>query len=128
MPGRNFVLEQDCYVFKLTSEDTSWALIGSHETVPELPKEVKESNVGVKFPGVRILDVIHLGDHFTIASVRRDQSRKRTRISYEIVLENESTRRYPRLDAYYILDHSPEKKGEAPKVMPDYAVHLGPEK
>jgi hypothetical protein len=127
LPGRNFVVEKDCYIFKLKSEDSNWPLLGAHDTVPELPTEVKESNVGADIPGVRILDVVRVGDHFRLASVVKHETRKKTSITFEIVLENESTRKFPRLDAYWIMDHSPEKDGLAPTIMTSYAVLLGRE-
>jgi len=127
LPGRDFILERDCYIFKFKSRDTDWPLLASHATVPELPQEVADANVGRDFPDVRILGVLRVGDHFRIASVRRDQSRSQTRISFEVALSNESTRRYPRLDAYCIIDHSPEKDGEAPRIMTEYAVAIGKE-
>ena len=37
-------------------------------------------------------------------------------------LADEFKRRYPRLDAFWILDHTPEQRNEAPLVLADYAV------
>lgn len=125
LPGREFVVEKDCYIFKLKAEDTSWPLIGAHEVAPGLPEEVKESNVGASFPDVRILDLVRVGDHFRIVSVRKDVSRAKERITFEILLQDEATRKFPRLDAYWIMDHSPEKSGGAPKLLTAYAVQLG---
>jgi hypothetical protein len=125
LPGRGYILERDCYIFKLKRDDTSFPLLGAHETVPELPADVKEANIGADLPGVRILGVLRVGDHFRIVSVRRDKSRTRTTVTFEILLDNEDSRPYPRLDAYWILDHSPEKDGGAPSVMTDYAVLHG---
>jgi hypothetical protein len=125
LPGRNFVVERDCYVFKLKAADSNWPFLGAHDTVPGLPVEVKESNVGADLPDVRILDVIHVGDHFRLASVVKEESPGKTTITFEIILENEATRKFPRLDAFWIMDHSPEKEGGAPRIMTDYAVQLG---
>jgi hypothetical protein len=127
LAGREFILEQDCYIFKLRAHDTSWPLLGAHETVPELPAQVKESDVGADLPGVRILGIVRTGDRFHLASVRRDESRAEKRVTFEIVLVDESTRPFPRLDAYVMLDHSPEKEGAAPRFMADYAVLHGRE-
>jgi hypothetical protein len=124
LPGREYVVEHDCYVFKFKAHDSDWPLLGARETVPDLPAEVSASLVGSDLPGVRILDVIHVGDHFRIASVRRDVSRSGTRMTFEILLSEESTRKYPRLDAYWIMDHSPEKDGAAPSILSSYAVPL----
>ena len=115
LPGRDFILERDCYIFKFKSRDSDWPLVGSHASVPELPAEVTLANVDKEFPDVRILGVLKVGDHFRIASVRRDQSRAETKITFEVALADESSRRYPRLDAYWITDHSPEKNGDAPR-------------
>ncbi|HEY5079089.1 MAG TPA: hypothetical protein VII43_04555 [Opitutaceae bacterium] len=123
--GREYIVERDCYIFKYKAHDTSWPLLGAHATVPELPSEVKESNVGAEFPAVRILGIVRIGDRFRIASVRRDTSRTEQRVTFEIVLVDESTRPFPRLDAYPMLDHSPEKEGAAPTILTDYAVLHG---
>ncbi len=122
LPGREFILQRDCYVFKFKDHDTSWPLIASSDSVPALPAEVKPSNVGAELPTVRILDVLKVGDRFRIVSVRKDVSRKETRVTFEILLHDESSRKYPRLDAFWILDHSPENVGAAPKIITAYAV------
>jgi hypothetical protein len=127
LPGRNYVLEKDCYIFKLKAQDSNWPFLASHGTVASLPAEVRDSNVGGDFPDVRILDVLHVGDHFRIASVVKDERGATSTITFEVILENEATRKFPRLDAFWIMDHSPEKDGLAPKIMTDYAVLLGRE-
>ncbi len=127
LPGREYVLQRDTYIFKFKTRDTDWPLIGSKDTVPDLPAEVKESNVGAEFPTVRILGALRVGDHFRIVSVRRDESRAGTQVTFEILLQDDATRPHPRLDAYWIMDHSPEKDGAAPKIMAGYAVPLGRE-
>ena len=124
LPGLEYILERDCYVFKLKGHDTDWPLLGTRDTVPELPAEVTPANIGADLSGVRILDVIHVGDHFRIASVRREESRKGTTISFEVLLSDESSRKYPRLDVFWMLDHSPEATGAAPKILPEFAVQL----
>jgi hypothetical protein len=120
--GLLYIVEQDCYIFEFKSGEAMYPLLGSHATVPDLPAEVKESNIGAAFPNVRILGIIRTGDGFHIASVRQDTSRTGTSISFEIVLDNESSRQYYKLDAFWMMDHSPEKVGEAPIFMPSYAV------
>jgi hypothetical protein len=127
LPGRGFILEQDCYVFKFKAHDSDWPLIGSHEAVPELPAQVSAANIGADLPGVRLLDVLKVGDHFRIASVRRDESRAGTTITFEIALADEATRKYPRLDAFWIMDHAPEKTGAAPWILAHFAVPEGKE-
>jgi hypothetical protein len=120
--GLAYIVEQDCYIFEFKSGEAMYPLLASHATVPDLPEEVKESNVGADFPKVRILGVIKTGDRFRIASVRQDTSREGTVISFEIVLNNESSRAYYKLDTYYMMDHSPEKTGAAPTYLTAYAV------
>jgi hypothetical protein len=127
LPNREFILEKDCYIFKFKAEDTSWPLIGAHDTVPGLPDEVSAAHVGQDLPDVRILDVLRVGDRFRIVSVRRDQSRSKTTITFEVLLADESSRKFPRLDAFYIMDHGPEKEGKAPEILQPYAVMLGRE-
>jgi hypothetical protein len=127
LPGREYIFERDCYIFKLKDDNTTYPLVGANVpdlpgSVPELPKEVLDSNIGRELPGVRILDTVRVGARFRIVSVRRDQSRDRTRITFEILFVNENERRYPRLDAYLILDHTPEQRGAAPEVIEGYAV------
>src|ERR1700679_3091308 len=90
LAGREYILERDCYIFKFKAHDTSWPLLGAQATVPELPADVKESNVGGDFPGVRILGIVRTGDRFRIASVRKDSSRAGQRVTFEIVLVDES--------------------------------------
>ena len=122
LPGLEYVLEKDCYIFKFKAKDTDWPLIGSHLSVPDLPPDVSPARIGAELPSVRIYDVIHVGDRFRIVSVRRDESRTSSQVTFEILLQDESTRKYPRLDAFWIMDHSPEKDGGAPKIMTAYAV------
>jgi hypothetical protein len=120
--GLAYIVEQDCYIFEFKSHEAMYPLLASHATVPDLPAEVNQSNVGADFPTVRILGVIRTGDRFRIASVRQDTSRAGTVISFEIVLDNESSRSFFKLDSYWMLDHSPEKVGAAPTYLPSYAV------
>jgi hypothetical protein len=122
LPGTEYIFQRDCYIFKLESRSTAYPLVGTHEAVPALPAEVSPAKVGAKLGEVRILDVARVGDRFKIISVRREESRKGTTISFEILFVNEAERKYPRLDAFFILDHSPEKAGEAPRVIETYAV------
>lgn len=122
LPGQEYFLEQDCYLFKFKKRNSDWPLIAARETVPALPEAVDAKNIGAELPDVRILDVIKSGTRFRVVSVRRTESRTSSSISLEILLGDEVSFKYPRVDAYWILDHSPEKEGKAPRVMPDYAV------
>jgi hypothetical protein len=120
--GLAFILEKDCYIFEFKSGEAMYPLLGAHDTVPALPEEVKDANVGADFPDVRILGVLRVGDRFRIASVRQDTSSSGNVISFEIVLANESSRAFFKLDAFWMLDHSPEKTGAAPVFLSSYAV------
>ena len=127
LPGRDFILQRDCYIFKLKRQGSDWPLLGAHATVPQLPEDVAESKVGTETSEVRILGVLRIGDHFRIASVRRDEGRTGTKIAFEVSLADESSRKYPRLDAFWIMDHSAEGSGGAPSILPGYAVAVGKE-
>jgi hypothetical protein len=124
LPGREYIFERDCYIFKFSdrARDTSYPLVGAHATVPELPAEVAGAKIGAALPGVRLLDIVRTGARFKIISVRRDESRRGTSVTFEILFMDEAERKYPRLDAYWLLDHAPEKDGEAPRIREDYAV------
>jgi hypothetical protein len=122
LPGREYIFERDCYLFKLESHPSSYPLVGSRETVPALPAVVDDKLVGTSQPGVRLLDTVRTGTRFKIISVRRDESRTKTDITFEIFLLDVVERTYPRLDAFFILDHAPEQTGAAPRVREDYAV------
>jgi hypothetical protein len=127
LPLQEYIFERDCYIFKFQQKNTTYPLVGANApdlavSVPELPKEVVDSNIGMNDDKVRILDVVRSGARFKIISVRREQSPKETTITFEILFMDEAERKYPRLDAFYIMDHTPEKKGEAPSIIPGYAV------
>jgi len=127
LPDREYIFERDCYIFKFTDHDTEFPLVGVNlpgtaVRVPQLPAEVSPKYVGASLPGVRILDIAHTGDRFRIASVRRDTRHHHSTITFEILFVDEPAHRYPRLDAYWILDHTPEQHGAAPSILPDYAV------
>ncbi len=122
LPNQEYFLERDCYLFKFTKRNSDWPLIASSATVPALPAAVDAKNIGAEFPEVRILDVVKAGTRIRIVSVRRTESRGSTSISFEILLGDEVSFKYPRVDAFWILDHSPEKEGKVPRVMTDYAV------
>jgi hypothetical protein len=127
LPGREYIFEHDCYIFQFKKAKTSWPLAGANDpalpvSVAELPREISEKNIGAAFPTIRILDIVRTGSRFRIVSVRRDQRRDGTTVSFEVLLTDEADRRYPRLDAFYMLDHSPESQGAAPKMLESYAV------
>lgn len=122
LPGLTYILQRDCYIFKLDRHETSYPLLGTHDVVPELPEQVSEIKSLTRVPGARLLDTIKTGTRFQIVSVRRDESRAGTQVTLEVLLEDEANRKYPRLDAFFILDHTPESGGAAPIVLPGFAA------
>jgi hypothetical protein len=120
--NRQFIFERDCYIFDMDSHHADWPLVGDHTVVPSLPADVNEKNIGASLPGVRILDVVRVGDRFKIFNIRRDQDKSGTHITFELLFLDEDARRYPRLDAFWIMDHAPESKGEAPGLLEAYAI------
>ncbi len=127
LPGREYIVERDCYTFTLKHHKSDWPLIGANApdaslSVSALPAEVTEKNIGKETPDVHILDVVRTGSRFKIASVRRDQGAKSTSISFEILFLDENARRYSRLDAFWIMDHSHDQEGAAPAILETYAV------
>ncbi len=122
LPNHEYLFEQDCYIFKIADHDTDWPLVGSHLTVPGLPTEVAEKYIGTTVNGIRLLDIVHPGAGFKLVSVRRDEGRQGTSITFEVLFDEEALRKYPRLDVYYMLDHTPESEGRPPTFLPRYAV------
>ncbi len=122
LPGREYIFERDCYIFNFKSHPASWPLVGTHETVPELPTEVSAKNIGTKLPGIEIIDIAHIGDRFRIVSVRREQSRTETKLSLEVLFMDEERRKYPRLDAYFMLEHRGRSPEDVPVFREDFAV------
>ena len=122
LPGREYIFQRDCYIFTLDDHRSSWPLVGDHEVVPALPAAADPANVGQPVAGARLIDFVRVGSRFKLVSVRRDESRTGTSISFEILFLDEAERKYPRLDAYFIMDHTPETRGEAPGILERYAV------
>jgi len=110
MPGRDYVLQCDCYVFAWhKSIATAYPLLGvnlpgARTSLPVLPREVREDLVGTAQPLVRLMNAIPKGTRFKILSVRREESRQTgTFISYEIKFLDEIDRPYQRIDIRPIL-------------------------
>jgi hypothetical protein len=127
LPGQEYIFQRDCYIFKFADVNTAYPLVGANAPdlpvrVEKLPEKVSRDSIGQKLPGIRILEVARTGDRFRIISVRRETSPKSVRFSFEILFVDEATRKYPRLDAYYIMDHAPEKDGKAPGIFAEFAV------
>jgi len=122
LPNREFIFEQDCYIFKLKDRATDWPLVGTHAVVAELPVEVSDKNAGADLPGIHVLGTVRIGALFRLVSVRHDESWQGSSITFEILFLDEAARKYPRLDAFYLIDHSPEKEGAAPKFLESFVV------
>jgi hypothetical protein len=122
LPGREYILQRDCYLFKLDDRPSSWPYLGDFGVVASLPAEVDYKHLNIKHPTGRIIDVVRTGSRFKLVSVRRDESRHGTSISFELLFSDEDQRKYPRIDAYFIMDHAPEAEGKAPSLLHSYAV------
>jgi len=122
LPNREYIFQRDCYLFKLDDRPSSWPYVGDHSVVASLPTEVDPKHLNIAHPAGRIVDVVRTGSRFKLVSVRRDESRHGTSISFELLFTDEDQRKYPRIDAYFIMDHAPEARGEAPSLLPAYAV------
>jgi len=122
LPGREYILQRDCYIFKFKDAASDWPLIGAHATVPALPEAVDPKLVGTDLPSVRLLGVARVGAHLKIVSVRRDQRAGDVKITFELLFTDEAERPYPRVDGSWIMNHPPEASGEAPSILPDYAA------
>jgi hypothetical protein len=122
LPGKEYIFQRDCYIFKFKDRDTDWPLVASNLTVPALPPVVDAKNIGANLPGVRILGVVRTGWIVRLASVRRDEGTQGTTITYELLILDEGEKVYTRLDATHLLDHTPEKSGAAPSFLPEYVA------
>jgi hypothetical protein len=122
LPGREYIFQRDCYIFALTDRRSSWPYVGDREVVESLPAAIDPAQINQTLPHLRIIDLVRTGARFKIVSVRRDESRTGTSISFEILFLDEADRKYPRLDAFFIMDHRPEARGEAPRILERYAV------
>jgi hypothetical protein len=122
LPGKEFLFQQDCYIFKQVDADTVYPLVASHQQLPSLPPLVEEAHLGKTQNGVRLLATARVGDRIKLISVRREESRTGQLISFELLFVDENERPYPRLDARLILDHTPEKDGLPPTFLPEILV------
>jgi hypothetical protein len=118
MPGRDYVLQCDCYVFAWhKSIATAYPLLGvnlpgARTSLAALPREVREDLIGTAQPLVRLMNVIPKGTRFKVLSVRREQSRRTgTFISYEIKFLDDIDRPYQRIDIRPILLPQDNKDG-----------------
>lgn len=127
LAGREFIFERPCYIFKSRTHESQYPLVGANVpnlpvSVSSLPVEVSDKHIGEKNDSVKILATVRVGDRFKIVSVRRDDSRSSFRISFEILFADEADRPYPRLDAYFIMDHTGEMEGKPVSILSEFAV------
>jgi hypothetical protein len=105
MPGREYILQHDCYVFAWKKQPTSgFPLLGTNRpevrtSVAALPGDSASANIGREFPEVRIVDLIPRGTRMLLTSVRREQSRREgTVITYEAKFLDAVDRPYQKVD------------------------------
>ena len=70
LPGREYIFQRDCYLFKLDDRPSSWPYVGDHAVVASLPTEVDPKHLDVAHPTGRIIDVVRTGSRFKLVSVR----------------------------------------------------------
>jgi hypothetical protein len=128
MPGREYILEHDCYVFAWREDPTAGfpllgaRIRGARTSVDALPQDSSTSYRGRALEKVRILDLIPRGTRLLITSVRREESRRAgTVISYEARLLDDVDRPYQKVDLRPIL-LPVARGGDVPAVDPAVAV------
>lgn len=122
MPNQEYIFQRAGYIFKDDNRSSAYPYVGTHGEVPGLPEVVAADQVGTAINGLRILDTVRVGDRFRIISVRRDERPDDVTVTYEILFSDELERSYPRLDAYYLLDHSRDADGVPPPLQTRLAV------
>lgn len=127
LPGQEYIFEHACYIFKSDAHPSQYPLVGANlpdvpTSVSSLPSEVSDQRIDTRSGDTRILGTVKVGDRFRIVSVRRDESRTGVQLSFEILFADEADRPYPRLDAYYIMNHEGDTQGKAPSILADFAV------
>lgn len=122
LPGQEYILQRDCYIFKFTDRDSSWPLIASHPTIPALPETVSAEQIGKTVGNARIIGLARVGERFKIASVRRTGEGPGAVVSFEILFLDEARREDPRMDAYWMMSHDTTDPDSAPKIREEYAV------
>lgn len=130
MPGREYVLQHDCYIFAWhdrKSIATAYPLMGvnlpgAESSLAALPPTVSREQIGQPFPLVRLMDLVPKGTRFRLLSVRREQSRRAgTFITYEIGFMDGVDRPYQRTDIRPIL-LPPSEPGGLPRLDGAVAV------
>lgn len=110
MPGREYILQFDCYVFAWRENPTSgFPLLGCNHPdvrnrVIALPAENARTYVGRELEQVRIVDLIPRGTRLLLTSVRREESRRAgTVITYEAKFLDDLDRPYQKVDLRPLL-------------------------
>jgi hypothetical protein len=105
MPGREFILQRDCYVFNWRRDPAKgFPLLGAHAPgtrshVADLPSDSSPTRRGQELPALRILDLIPKGTRLLLTSVRREESRRTgILITYEAKFLDEVDRPYQKVD------------------------------
>lgn len=122
MPNREYIMQEAAYVFKDTDRDAPYPYISSPNERPGLPESVDQANVGKRFGSLRLLGTLPIGTRFRIVSVRKDETSDDASITYEILLEDPDAHQYPRLDAYFIVDHGDGSTDTPPPVLSRFAA------
>ncbi|WP_404421267.1 hypothetical protein [Nibricoccus sp. IMCC34717] len=121
LPNREFLFQQDAYILK-TKGPQAYPLVAGHAQLPALPETVDAAMIGRTFGDVTVLGTVKTGSRVRIISVRREEGKQGTLISFEVLFHDEAERPYPRLDARLLLDHSPEAAGEPPRFLDGVVV------
>jgi hypothetical protein len=110
MPGREYILQADCYVFAWVRNPTAgFPLLGTNlasapTRVAALPADNSARHAGHTVGAVRILDFIPRGTRLLITSVRHEESRRGgIVVTYEAKLLDDIDRPYPKVDLRPLL-------------------------
>ena len=122
MPNREYLLQRDAYIFKDDQRDSAYPYLATAAEYPGLPAIVSADQVGATFGSLRILDTVKIGERFRLVSVRLDETKTSAEITYEILLENDTTRTHPRPDAFFLLDPAHTDLTRQPAFLPRLAA------
>lgn len=128
VPGREYILQQDCFVFADRVNPTSgFPLLGTNHRsartrVAALPEKAAPDLRNQDLGAVRILEIVPRGTRFLITSVRREQSRRAgTVISYEAKFMDGVERAFQKVDLRPLL-LATGSDGQVPAVDETIAV------
>lgn len=118
MPNREYILQRDAYIFKDDQRDSAYPYLATPAEYPGLPATVTADQIGARFGSLRILDTVAIGERFRVVSVRLDETKTSSEITYEVLLEDDAARAYPRLDAFFLLDSTHTDLTRPPAFLP----------